>query len=94
MKTPNSIVKTLVLSEKISKDIEKNNRYCVRVDPLANKLEIKRAVEELFKVRVVKVNTLHRKGKRKRERTRTYGMTSASKRAMVTLMAGDSIDIA
>lgn len=94
MKTAGGIVKTLVLSEKISKGIAKNNRYCVRVDGSANKLEIKKAVESLFKVHVVKVNTLIRKGKRKRERTRAYGRTSASKRALVTLKAGDSIDIA
>lgn len=94
MKTPHSIVKTLLLSEKVSKGIETNNRYCVQVDPSANKKDIKKAVEELFKVNVVKINTLNRKGKRKRERTRKYGLTSASKRAMVTLKTGDTIDIA
>ncbi len=92
-KTSHSIVKTLVLSEKVSKGIETLNRYCVKVDPAANKMEIKKAVEELFKVNVVKINTLNRKGKLKRERTRSFGRTAASKRAMVTLNAGDSIDI-
>lgn len=94
MKSPYGIVKTLALSEKVSKGIETNNRYCVQVDRSANKLEIRKAVEELFKVHVVKVNTLNRRGKRKRERTRTYGRTSASKRAIVTLKEGDKIDIA
>jgi large subunit ribosomal protein L23 len=93
MKTSHSIVKTLVLSEKISGKMEKNNTYCVDVDLSANKMEIKKAVEELFKVGVVKINTLNRKGKRKRERSRSYGRTSASKRAMVTLKEGDSISI-
>ncbi len=93
MKTSHSIVKTLVLSEKISKGMESANRYCVKVDISANKMEIKKAVEDLFKVSVVKINTLNRKGKRKRERSRAYGCTAASKRAMVTLKAGDSIDI-
>ncbi len=92
-KTSHSIIKTLVLSEKISKGIETSNRYCVKVDPSANKMEIKKAVEELFKVSVLKINTLNRKGKKKRERTRSFGYTADSKRAMVTLKAGDTIDI-
>lgn len=92
-KASHNIVKTLVLSEKISRGIESGNRYCVQADRAANKVEIKKAVEELFKVQVLKINTLNRKGKRKRERRQSYGRTSASKRAMVTLKAGDVIDI-
>lgn len=93
MKSAYTIVKTLVLSEKISREMEKSNRYCFKVDPAANKLEIKKAVEQLFKVHVVKVNTMNRKGKYKRERTARYGLTSSHKRAMVTLKAGDKIEI-
>ena len=93
MKSAYTIVKTLILSEKISREMEKNNRYCFKVEPAANKLEIKQAVEQLFKVHVVKVNTMRRKGKLKRERAARYGRTSGHKRAIVTLKAGDKIEI-
>jgi len=87
------IIQSLRLSEKISRVMEKHNCYAFRVDLDANKIEIKRAVEELFRVRVKKVNTLHRQGKLKRERTRRYGRTSAFKMAMVTLKEGDKIEV-
>ncbi|MBI2442015.1 MAG: 50S ribosomal protein L23 [Lentisphaerae bacterium] len=93
MKPAYTIVNTLIMSEKISRDIEKANRYCFKVAPAANKQEIKQAVEQLFKVHVVKVNTLRRKGKPKRERTASYGHTALQKRALVTLRAGDKIEI-
>lgn len=93
MKSAYAIVQTLILSEKISREMEKLNRYCFRVAPSANKQEIKRAVEQLFKVHVTKVNTLRRKGKPKRERTANYGRTALQKRAYVTLKAGDKIEI-
>jgi len=50
MKSAYTIVKTLILWEKISREMEKSNRYCFKVEPSANKLEIKQAVEQLFKV--------------------------------------------
>lgn len=93
MKAAHDIVRHLILSEKVSKGMERLNRYCFKVDPAANKLEIKRAVEELFKVGVVRVNTLHRRGKLKRERTWKYGLTTGAKRAYVTLKAGDKIEV-
>jgi len=93
MKSPYTIVKKLILSEKISREMEKARSYCFKVEPSANKLEIKKAVEQLFKVHVVKVNTMRRKGKLKRERAARYGRTSSQKRAIVTLKAGDKIEI-
>ncbi len=93
MKTPYNVIRTLILSEKISREMESHNRYCFKVDAQANKLEIKKSVEQLFKVRVIKVNTMHRCGKLKRERTARYGRTAAHKRAMVTLHDGDKIEI-
>lgn len=93
MKAAYSIIHNLILSEKISRGMEKAGQYCFKVAPSANKLEIKRAVEQLFNVHVVKVNTLWRRGKRKRERTRKYGRTSAQKRAVVTLKAGEKIEV-
>lgn len=93
MKSAYSIVKYLILSEKISRATELNNQYCFKVDTSSNKTDIKKAVEQLFNVHVVKVNTMNRRGKKKRERSLKYGFTSASKRAMVTLKEGDKIDV-
>ena len=68
--------------------------YTFVVAPDANKLQIREAVESIFNVRVTKVNTLNRKGKRKRNRrTFTFGKRSDTKRAIVTLAAGDRIDL-
>ncbi len=93
MKSAYTIIKTLILSEKISREMEKAGRYCFKVDSSANKLEIKQAVEQLFNVHVVKVNTMHRKGKLKRERTARYGRSAGHKRALVTLKAGEKIEV-
>ena len=59
----------------------------------ANKIEIKRAVETIYKVHVRKVNTMNCRGKKKRERTARYGYTSSFKKACVTLKAGEKIEI-
>jgi large subunit ribosomal protein L23 len=68
--------------------------YTFVVHPDANKIEIRHAVEELFSVRVTSVNTLNRPGKRKRNRRSfTFGKRSDTKRAIVTLAAGDRIDL-
>lgn len=93
MKEAQSVVKTLVITEKGTRLMEAENKYLFKVFEDANKVEIKRAVEELFGVQVEKVNTLRRKGKRKRERTMRYGRTAGFKRAVVTLKDGDSIDL-
>ena len=93
MKSPYTIIKTLSLSEKGARETEKHNCYFFKVDPAANKLEIKKAIEAIFKVHVVKVNTMNCRGKRKRERTMQYGRTSSFKKAMVTLKPGEKIEI-
>ena len=68
--------------------------YTFVVAPDANKLEISQAVETIFNVRVTKVNTLNRKGKRKRNRrTFAFGKRPDTKRAIVTLVAGDRIEL-
>ena len=70
------------------------NAYTFKVHPDANKIEIRQAVESIFGVKVTKVATLNRKGKRKRNRrTFTYGSRPDTKRAIVTLVAGDRIDL-
>ncbi len=69
------------------------NKYLFKVDPTANKLEIKRAIEDFFKVKVVKVNTMNYDGKKRRERTIHFGKKPDWKRAVVTLKDGDKIDL-
>ena len=80
-----------VVSEKSYSAIDQNV-YTFLVAPTANKTEIKIAVEKIFGVKVVRVNTMWRSGKRKRTRY-TMGQRSAQKRALVTLAEGDKIEI-
>jgi len=80
-----------VVSEK-SYSLIDGNAYTFRVHPNANKTEIRQAVERIWSVKVVKVNTINRKGKTKRFRL-TLGRRPDSKRAVVKLAAGDKIDI-
>jgi large subunit ribosomal protein L23 len=87
-----SLLRRPVITEKSTTGIEHLNAYVFQVDPGANKLEIKKAVEELFQVKVVKVNTLRRRGKFKRMGMIT-GRTQPLKEAIVTLRRGDKIDV-
>lgn len=80
-----------VVSEK-SYTLLDDGRYTFLVHPNANKTEIKQAVQEIWGVRVRNVNTLNRQGKRKRFGLK-MGRRKATKRAIVTLAEGDSIDI-
>ena len=93
MKSSSELIKQILLTEKGTYLTESENKYQFRVSMNANKIEIKRAIEELFNVRVTAVNTMRRKGKKKRERTASYGTTAAWKRAVVTLHADDSINL-
>ena len=68
------------------------NKYTFKVDKRANKIEIRKAVEKIFNVKVTKVNTLTVRGK-KRRRGRYEGMTPEWKKAIVTLKEGDRISI-
>jgi large subunit ribosomal protein L23 len=85
------VIKTVRLTEKGSRQSEKYNQYTIVADPRANKLEIKQAVQELFKVKVVRVNTLNVRGKARRKRTAQAGRASNWKKAIVTLKDGDKI---
>ncbi len=93
MKAPYEVIKTVRITEKGTALTEKNNQYQVIVDKHANKLDIKYAVEQAFRVKVVGVNTMHVRGKPRRERTAQYGRTPAWKKAVVTLKAGDKIEL-
>ena len=67
------------------------NQYTVVADPRANKTQIRQAVQELFKVKVTKINTLNVRGKFRRQRTKQAGQSSNWKKAIVTLKQGDKI---
>jgi len=86
-------IDTILLSEKASRLSEKLNKYTFRVNPRANKLEIKRAIEVIFKKKVVDVNTANFAGKKKRERRADFGRRANWKKAVVTLQEGEKIDI-
>jgi large subunit ribosomal protein L23 len=94
MNQPFDHVQTILLTEKATLLSETLNQYVFRVSPRANKLDIKRAVEQLFKKTVLTVNTANYEGKKKRERTANFGRRANWKKAIVTLKAGDKIDLA
>jgi large subunit ribosomal protein L23 len=85
------VIKTVRLTEKGTRQGEKYNQYTVVADCRANKPEIRRAVQELFKVKVTKVNTLNVRGKFRRQRTSQAGQAPSWKKAIVTLKKGDKI---
>jgi large subunit ribosomal protein L23 len=88
---PRDIIIKPVISEK-SYGLLDQNKYTFLVHPEANKTQIKMAVEQIFDVKVTSVNTINRKGKRKRTRF-GYGKRPDTKRAIVSLKDGDRIDI-
>jgi large subunit ribosomal protein L23 len=87
------IVKTVRLTEKGTKQGETLNQYTIVADRRANKTQIRAAVQELFKVKVIKVNTMNVRGKDRRQRTTQAGKASDWKKAVVTLKEGDKISI-
>lgn len=93
MKDPYAVVKTVRVTEKGTAQSEKLNKYQLVVEKHANKVDVKRAVEQLFKVKVLSVNTLRVRGKARRERTVQFGRTPSWKKAVVTLKEGDKIEL-
>jgi len=90
---PRDVIIRPVVSEK-SYAAYDGNVYTFLVAPGTNKSQIKQAVESIFSVRVTNVNTMNRKPKRKRNRrTGVWGKRASTKRAVVTLAAGDTIEI-
>jgi len=87
------IIKTVRVSEKGTLQGEKYNQYTLIADRRASKTEIRQAVQELFKVKVVEVNTMNVGGKARRRSTRQAGKTSDWKKALVTLKQGDKISL-
>jgi large subunit ribosomal protein L23 len=93
MEDPRDVIIQPVVSEK-SYALMEVGVYTFIVNRAANRIEIRNAVEEIFGVRVAKVNTLNRKGKRKRNRrSPSFGSRADSKRAIVTLQGNDRIDL-
>ncbi|HEY8366363.1 MAG TPA: 50S ribosomal protein L23 [Bacteroidia bacterium] len=91
----NIIVKPLV-TEKITTQGEKYNRYGFEVSLDSNKVEIKKAVEQMYGVKVISVNTMNYMGKTKVRYTKTgfsHGRTNHFKKAIITVQEGDAIDL-
>lgn len=88
---PRDVILAPVVSEK-SYGLIDNNAYTFIVHPGSNKTEIRQAVEKIWDVKVLSVNTINRKGKKKRFRF-TEGKRSDTKRAIVKLREGDKIDL-
>lgn len=87
------IVKTIRITEKATLQSEKYNQYTIVADRRATAPAIKKAVEELFKVKVLRVNTQNVQGKARRQFTKAAGRTSDWKKAIVTLKEGEKIDL-
>jgi len=84
-----------IITEKATADVENFNRYTFVVNPKANKVEIKKAVEAAYEVSVTKVRTINVRPDRKTRNTKTgiqIGKTNAVKKAIVQLAEGDAID--
>ena len=91
MKDPREVIIRPIISEH-SYDMKGSNTYTFEVAKSANKVEIAQAVEAIFNVKVLKVNTLNVKAKPKRMRYQV-GKTRTWKKAMVTIAEGDTIEL-
>ena len=90
-KDPRDILLRPIVSEK-SYSLMDEGKYTFEVDPRTNKTEIKIAVQQVFGVKVLSVNTINRKGKTRRTRF-GLGKRKDAKRAIVTLAPGEAIDV-
>ncbi len=91
MKDPRQILRRPLITEKSTLVKEEDNQLVFEVDPRANKVEIRQAVEQIFKVKVLKVRTINYQGKRKRL-GRSMGRRRHWKKAYVTLAPGHSVE--
>jgi len=93
MRDARDVIIRPVVSEKSYASYDENVYTFIVADD-ANKIEIRQAIESIFNVKVTRVNTLNRPGKRKRNRrTGGYGQRSGQKRAIVSLAEGNTIEI-
>lgn len=93
MKDIYQVIDTVLISEKATLLQETNNEYVLKVSQDANKLEIRRAVEQLFGKKVEAVRTLNVSGKKKRDRRADAGRAANWKKAIVRLKDGESLDL-
>ena len=87
------VIDTVRMSEKAALLQENENTYTFKVDRRANKIEIRQAVEKLFKVKVADVRTSNCAGKAKRRRRADAGRTASWKKAYVRLKEGETLDL-
>ncbi len=92
MKEMYKIIRKPIISEKAAVQKDKQNKYHFYVSPDANKIDIKRAIEQLYQVKVIDVNTSRIRGKKKRMGV-YEGIRPLRKRAVVTLKSGDAIKL-
>ncbi|NLE64854.1 MAG: 50S ribosomal protein L23 [Elusimicrobia bacterium] len=92
MRTSYDVIRNILRTEK-GTSIEKARQYLFRVASSATKPDIKKAVEEIYKVKVASVNVVNVPGKRKRVRMK-FGYTADWKKAIVTLKEGSKIEVA
>ncbi len=95
MPTPDNVLKELRVTEKSSTLTADFNQYTFEVNSRCDRKQVAAAIEELYGVRVARVNIMNQKGKRKRSRTvrGAYGKTADVKKAIVTLGEGEVIDL-
>ncbi len=90
---PHRIIQGAIITEESTIQTEAKGQYVFRVNPKANKNQIRDAVEELFDVVVVSVNTMNYRGKRGRRIRGNIGRRSSWKKAIVKLQEGDTIEL-
>lgn len=95
MKSPYSVIKRPVMTEKATMLTERHNQYAFSVDRRANKQEIQNAIEELFDVTVLSLRVINVRGKKRRMglKYRKLGMTASWKKAIITLPPDQTIDL-
>ena len=86
------IIKAPVITEKSANMAQNEGKYAFKVDPKANKTEIKQAIEKIFNVKVVEISTINENVKKKRV-GRYSGLSNRSKKAIVKLAEGQTIDL-
>ncbi len=91
MRTTHDVIKNILRTEKGS-GMGSQNKHLFKVDKRSNKVEIRKAVEEIYNVKVDKVHVMNIKGKRRRVRLHE-GMTASWKKAIVTLKSGSTIEV-
>jgi large subunit ribosomal protein L23 len=89
----NNVLTTALLTEKANKLSAEYGQYAFEVNPAATKFAIRQAVEQTFKVTVTRVNVMNVRGKNKKSRQGRPSQTSDFKKAIVTLKAGDKIEL-